>query len=346
MDSQQTANNLLRIKFWGVRGSHPAPGPDTVQVGGNTPCVEIQAGGQIILLDAGTGIIAAGRDLIRRSKADGQPVEVTLLFSHMHHDHTQGFPFFAPAFIPTTRLHIFGPHTFEGDLDQVLAGNMIPPVFPVTLHDMHAAMEIAGLTEDQALLLAGRGRPPEIVPAGEVPSLANLDTNTVVVRLLRSYAHPGGVLVYRIEYRGLAVVYATDTEGYAGNDRRLSSFAQGAGMLIHDAQYTEAHYLGQGPGVRSTQGWGHSTARMAIDVAKSAGAPRLALFHHDPSYSDETVAAIEAEARDAFSGAFAAREGLEVYLPVRSNPAPVDQPAATLEQALERGPQLQAGIIQ
>lgn len=327
MATFHTANCTLRIKFWGVRGSHPAPGPDTVQVGGNTPCVEIQAGDQTILLDAGTGIIPAGLDLIQRSKTNGQPIEATLLFSHMHHDHTQGFPFFAPAFIPTTRLHIFGPHTFEGDLDQVLAGNMIPPVFPVTLHDMHAAMEIAGLTENQALVLTGHGTLPEIITAGKEPPTTDLDADTVVVRLLRSYAHPGGVLVYRIEYRGQAVVYATDTEGYAGNDRRLSAFAHGAGMLIHDAQYTEAHYLGQGAGGRSTQGWGHSTARMAIDVARSAGVPRLALFHHDPSYSDETVAAIEAEARESLSGAFAAREGLEVYLPVRPGAALADRQA-------------------
>ena len=317
MQSQPELNQTLRIKFWGVRGSYPAPGPDTVAVGGNTPCVEVQAGDQILLLDAGTGIIPAGRDLVKRSRITDQPLTLTLLFSHMHHDHTQGFPFFAPAFQSTTRLHIFGPQTIEGDLDEVLAGNMIPPVFPVTLQDMHAAMRITGLAEGQVLLLPGRDTPPLVLPAKELAAVDHSE-DTVVVRLLRSYAHPGGVLVYRIEFRDQAVVYATDTEGYSGVDQRLSSFAEGAGLLIHDAQYTEAHYLGLGPVGRSTQGWGHSTARMAIDVTRAAGVPRLALFHHDPGYSDEMIAKIETEARREFRGAFAAREGAEVILPARS----------------------------
>ena len=266
----------LMVKFWGVRGSYPAPGSQSVATGGNTPCVEIRAGRQILLLDAGTGLIACGRSLMSE-----QPVEATLLFSHMHHDHTQGFPFFAPAFMPTTRLHIFGPHTFERSLDQVLAQNMIPPVFPVTLQDMSASKSIRSVGEGDCLALPGRGQTPQVLAASDP-----CPPDAVRVRMLRSYAHPGGVLIYRIEWGGVAVVYATDTEGYANTDRRLAAFAQGADLLIHDAQYTDEHYLGAGPGQRSTQGWGHSTVTMACDVARSSGARRLALFHFDPTYDD------------------------------------------------------------
>ncbi|MFM8319320.1 MAG: MBL fold metallo-hydrolase [Chloroflexota bacterium] len=304
----------LSVRFWGVRGSYPAPGPDTIHVGGNTPCVEVRAGRQVLILDAGTGIIALGRSLLQRSAAAGQPVAATLLFSHMHHDHTQGFPFFAPAFVPTTRLHIFGPHTFERDLSQVLAQNMVPPVFPITLYDMSASKEIHAISESSCLALSTQGGPPQQYPAGvHLPPAA--DSDRLLVRALRSYAHPGGTLIYRIDWRGQSLVYATDTEGYSSTDRRLADFARGAGLLIHDAQYTQEHYLGQGGGRRATQGWGHSTAEMACEVALAAGVERLALFHHDPTYPDDEIERIEAAAAGRFPGAFAAREGQEISLP-------------------------------
>ena len=308
MDKQ----NILKVKFWGVRGSYPAPGEQTVRYGGNTPCVEIQAGSNLIILDAGTGIIGLGRELLQRALQAGKAVRATLLFSHMHHDHTQGFPFFAPAFMPTTRLQIFGPHTFERQLEQVLAQNMIPPVFPVTLQDMSATKEIHSLGENQALLLAPGESEAVVTPASAAQGAG---PDTVRVRLLRSLAHPGGVSVYRIEWRNRSVVYATDTEGYANIDRRLAAFAQGADLVIHDAQYTEAHYLGLLPGSRSTQGWGHSTVAMACDLAQAAGAGRLALFHFDPGCADRQIDEMEADARQRFPGAFAARDGQEVALP-------------------------------
>ncbi len=316
-----TDKDKLTVKFWGVRGSHPAPGTETAQFGGNTPCVEIQVAGQTIILDSGTGIIPLGKDLMQRVGHRQAPIYVTLLFSHMHHDHTQGFPFFAPAFVPSTHMYIFGPHTFERALDQVLAQNMIPPVFPVTLQDMGASKEISAVGENQAILLPGPGLPPQIVDVDRIMTVGG--PQAVRIRLMKSYAHPGNVLVYRIEWRNLSVVYATDTEGYANTDRRLASFARRADLLIHDAQYTDEHYLGLVPGTRSTQGWGHSTARMACDVAQAAEARQLALFHHDPGSTDQTVAGIEARASRLFPAVFAAREGQSVSLV--ANQGPVEQ---------------------
>src|ERR671922_1579188 len=130
-------SNELRIKFWGVRGSYPAPGAGTVQFGGNTACEGIRAGTRTIILDAGTGIIPLGRELARR-----RALEVILLFSHLHHDHTQGFPFFLPAYAPNVRLHIFGPGGTPETLCHVLEHNQSVETFPVSLREMASSKEI------------------------------------------------------------------------------------------------------------------------------------------------------------------------------------------------------------
>lgn len=293
----------LEIKFWGVRGSHPAPGAGTVKYGGNTASVEITTGGKTLILDAGTGIIPLGRDLARRTASQKRQLELTLLFSHLHHDHTQGFPFFAPAYLPGTKLNIFGPGVSPESLEKVLEDNQSPATFPVGLREMASSKEIRSLRESQVVVWDGSGvRITEADP--------NVGNEALVVRIHRSYAHPGGVYVYRVEWRGQSIVYATDTEGYVGTDRRLARFARGADVLIHDAQYTEAHYSGQMAGFPPTQGFGHSTARMACEVATAAGVGKLILFHHDPAYDDNTIESIEREAQGRFGNTIVAYEGL------------------------------------
>jgi ribonuclease BN (tRNA processing enzyme) len=143
----------------------------------------------------------------------------------------------------------------------------------------------------------------------------------VIIHVHRSYAHPGGVYVYRITWRGRSIVYATDTEGYVGTDRRLVPFAKEVDVLIHDAQYSEEHYRGQVAGASSTQGYGHSTGRMACQVAAAANVGTLVLFHHDPAYPDAVVASLEASARKRFAEAHAAYEGMEIALPIQHSPA-------------------------
>lgn len=324
----------MRVKFWGVRGSHPVPGEGTMLYGGNTACVEVQAGSQTIILDAGTGIIGLGRELLRRSFAEERPIEAALFFSHLHHDHTQGFPFFGPAFLPSTRLHLLGTAILERALEDVLNSNFSPPSFPITLQEMGSAKTFHGL-RDTSVVWLGEGiggvRVDDAAQTGGVP--ANPD-DLVQVRCLRSHAHPGGVLIYRIEWRGQALVYATDTEGYVGTDRRLAKFAQGADLLIHDAQYAEEHYNGRMPGFPATQGWGHSTAAMAIDVAQAAGVKHLVLTHHEPRYVDETIQAIEARARQSFPDLQAAYEGLEVIIGAGQVRAPDLQPVCLDAPAL------------
>jgi len=300
-------NDELKIKFWGVRGSYPTPGAGTVKYGGNTACVEICAGERTIILDAGTGIIPLGRELAKRAVQEKRPLELMLLFSHLHHDHTQGFPFFMPTYIPNTRLHIFGPGGTPETLKHVLKRNQAAETFPLSLRDMPAAKHIESVRESQIIVWDEEN--VRVVESG-----LGAGPDAVVIRIHKSYAHPGGVYVYRITWRGKSVVYATDTEGYVGMDRKLVAFARDADVLIHDAQYSEEHYRGQLAGFPSTQGFGHSTAAMAAEVAAAAETGELVLFHHDSVYSDDLVAAQESTAQKLFPDSRAAYEGFEISL--------------------------------
>ena len=301
-------NKDFTVKFWGVRGSYPTPGASTVKYGGNTACVEVNAGGRTIILDAGTGIIPLGRELVKRND-----LNLLILFSHLHHDHTQGFPFFVPAYIPKARLHIYGPGGTAETVKHVLEHNQSSDTFPISLRDMAANKEIQSLRESQIILWDEDG-------IQVVESAPNPSPEAVVIRIHKSYAHPGGVYHYRITYQGKSIVYATDTEGYVGMDRKLVNFARDADVLIHDAQYSDEHYYGSLAGFPSTQGYGHSTATMAGELAASAEAGQLILFHHDPSYADDWVAAQERSAKRVFSDASAAYEGMSLSLPLPPSP--------------------------
>lgn len=299
-------NEKFIIRFWGVRGSYPTPGNATVRYGGNTACVEALIGGRTIIFDAGTGIIPLGRDLVRR--AGGKPLETLLLITHLHQDHTQGFPFFTPAYIPSTRLHVYGLGADAESLERVLESNQSSQRFPISLREMGAAKDIRSLRETDEMVWDDEG----IRVAPSSPKANSSDA--IRVRIHRSYAHPGGVYVYRIEWRGRSLVYATDTEGYVGGDRRLITFARDADVLIHDTQYSEAHYRGALAGQSATQGYGHSTMEMACEVASAAHVGRLMLFHHDPSYNDSTLDDLQSRARKLFASSQAAFEGLTLEI--------------------------------
>ena len=153
-----------------------------------------------------------------------------------------------------------------------------------------------------------------------VESISTPSPEAVVICIHKSHAHPGGVYHYRITYQGKSVVYATDTEGYIGTDRQLVNFSRDADMLIHDAQYSDDHYYGCLAGFPSTQGYGHSTAMMAGQVAASAETGQLILFHHDPSYTDDWVAAQESTAKNIFPDSQAAFEGMCIDLTPSHSP--------------------------
>lgn len=275
------------IRFWGVRGSIAAPGPETATVGGNTSCVEVVCGASRFILDSGTGIRALGDALMKQG-----PVEATLLLSHHHWDHIQGLPFFTPIYIPTTKLTVVGPQTDRLSNIDVLEHQMSSPVFPVRLEELPCALE----TRE--------------VMAGDV-----LELGGARIRVAKAN-HPGGSLAYRIDYGGRSVVYATDTEHYSCVDPALRALALAADVLIYDSQYTPAEYRGEcGP---SKVGWGHSTYEDGAKLAHSADVGQYVLFHHDPRRNDEQVAHVERLAQSLFAGSVAAREGMVIELPARA----------------------------
>ena len=312
-------SNEMKIKFWGVRGSYPTPGVGTVKYGGNTASVEVQAGNRTIILDAGTGIIPLGRELARTKRTG----ELLLLFSHLHHDHTQGFPFFVPAYLSNSKLHIYGPDGTHESIKNVLERNQSSETFPISLRDMSSSKDIQAVRDSQVIVWDEDG-----VRVAE--SIVSASDEAIVIHIHKSYAHPGGVFVYRITWRSKSVVYATDIEGYVGTDKRLVKFAKDADVLIHDAQYLDAHYWGQLEGLPSTQGYGHSTVTMACEVAASTEAGQLILFHHDPSYTDDTLASLEQTAKSMFANSVTAYEGLEIVL---HSPSPL--PLSHREMAKE-----------
>lgn len=284
-----TSTAALQVRFWGVRGSHPMPGPSTLAIGGNSSCVEISSADRTLVFDAGTGIIALGRDLLRRP---GKP-EVHLFLSHLHHDHIEGLRFFAPAYTPEWTCHIYGPEgSGANSLPRVLARVMTPRLFPVELSQLPARIVIKEIRPGARLRLGG--------------------TPSVHVASHLSQAHPkAGVTFYRVECAGRAVVYATDVESEKGGFAEVVDFSRRADVLIHDAQYTDEEYHG---GHLNKTGWGHSTVRQAAETAAAAGVDSLYLFHHDPAHDDAEVGRLEQLAKSIFANSRAASEGMALQL--------------------------------
>src|SRR5579862_9537532 len=210
----------MQITFWGVRGSIPTPGPETVEIGGNTSCVELRAGNLLLVFDGGTGLRLLGKRLLKE-----MPITAHVFFSHVHWDHIQGFPFFDPAFVPGNVIHLYGGNNVSRTLEETLAGQMDHPNFPVHLSDMGAKMIFHDVVDDQ----------PVELDAG--------DGTKVVIRAAPGN-HPNGVWAYRVEHGDRSMVYATDTEHYAVVDARLVKLAKNARVLIYDAQYTPEEYAG------------------------------------------------------------------------------------------------------
>ncbi len=258
---------MLRLHFWGTRGSIPSPGSQTVRYGGNTPCVEVRTSeGWLIILDAGTGIRELGRSLIDR--ANGAPIQGDIFLSHGHWDHIQGLPFFAPIFQRGNHFTIWGAQTTEARVERIVRDQMSPVVFPVSFEEIAASIDFRSVLGDS---LEGRGY---TVSATEV-------------------RHPGGAMGYRFadgNGRGPALVYISDNElgatekydspGHWRDD--LVRFVRDAGVLVHDAMYTREEY-------DHHRGWGHSTYHDVVALALDANVERLVLFHHKPERSDDEV---------------------------------------------------------
>lgn len=292
---------MMTIRFWGVRGSIASGGAATAQVGGNTSCVELRCDDELIILDAGTGLRPLGAALMRE---DG-PVRATLLISHFHWDHIQGFPFFAPAYVLGNRLAIYGAPA-AGEVRDAFAAQMKSPHFPVGLDALRAELVFRTIGPGDP---SRRGGTEHSGRFGTPIQIGSAEVRTAPAR------HPDGCVAFRVDHGGRSVVYATDTEhdDTGQLDEGLLDLARDADVLIYDAQYTAAEYSGSAGG-GGKRGWGHSTAAEGARLARAAGVGQLLLYHHDPSHDDWAIARIEAETRALFPSTTAAREGLRIAL--------------------------------
>ena len=272
-------STALTLRFRGCRGSTPVPAREMLRYGGNTSCVEVRCGEEILVLDAGTGIRNLGQDLL--AEFGDHPIEANLLISHTHWDHIQGLPFFAPAYLAHHRVHILSARGTGPRLERALRNQMDPIHFPVGLDLMPGLAGVAELDSDQT----------------------RLGSFSIGVTSLN---HPGGCAGFRIEANGSSMAYLPDHEPYqsggelarAGHPRRqaLVEFLRDVDLLILDTQYTEAEYSRR-------IGWGHGCLPESVALAIDAGARRLLLFHHDPLHDDDQIDEMVEAARE-MAGSF------------------------------------------
>jgi len=281
--------NRFKINFWGVRGSIPCPGAETVRYGGNTPCIEMQVAGERLIFDGGTGLRVLGQSLLSE-----MPLEAHIFFTHSHWDHIQGFPFFVPAFVKGNRFNIYGAVAPNGaTIKQRHHDQMLHPNFPVPLQIMQANLQFYDIT------------PGETLKIGEI-AIENAKLN-----------HPGEAVGYRVSWQGITVAYVTDTEHFPDRlDPNVLWLAREADLLIIDAAYTDEEYYSE---KSSKVGWGHSTWQEAVKVAAAAQVKKLVIFHHDPLHNDDTLDRIGEEVSAAFPNSVMAREGESIeFLPQAS----------------------------
>lgn len=278
-----TQNQFL-IRFWGVRGSIACPGPNTVRYGGNTSCVEMRVGGQLLIFDGGTGLRVLGTKLLSE-----MPLQANMFFTHSHWDHIQGFPFFVPAFVPGNRFDIYGAIAPNGStIEQRLNDQMLHPNFPVPLQIMGADLKFRD------------------IEVGETVEIGDIKVENALLN------HPGEAVGYRINWNGRSAAYITDTEHFPDRlDENVLWLTRDADVMIYDATYTNEEYHHE---KTSKVGWGHSTWQEAVKVAKAANVKQLIIFHHDPLHSDEFMDEVAKNTLEAFPNSTIAQEGMVIDL--------------------------------
>jgi len=272
----------MSVRFWGVRGSIPCPGPKTVRYGGNTSCVEVKCGDRRLVFDAGSGLRMLGNAL----DDEVATVDIDLFLSHCHIDHLIGLPFFLPAFTTGSHLRLWaGNLKPAGGLKQTVRKLMSYPLFPIEIEAASGKIDFTDFTP------------------GEI-----LEPQPGITVFTAALNHPGGATGYRVEFDGRAIAYITDTE-LSGEviDPALLALARDAALVIIDTTYTDEE-------LPEHVGWGHSSWQQAVRLADEAGARTLCLFHHDPEHDDDEMDRIGAAAAKARPGTMVASEGLSIEI--------------------------------
>ncbi|NRG19352.1 MBL fold metallo-hydrolase [Rhizobiales bacterium] len=264
------------LKLWGVRGSTPTPGASTLRYGGETSCMELRAGGALVLIDCGSGARNFGRGLHALP-----PCRFDLLFTHTHLDHICGLPFFTPAYDERFEISAWAGHFASKDgLADIICRIMSPPIFPV------AAKSLKAVTFK------------DFKAGGSIPRDDGLKIRTVKLN------HPGGACGYRFEFEKKSICIITDHEhGDRKIDEGVRRFVEGADVMIYDAMYTDEEY-------KQFVGWGHSTWQKAVELALDADVKTPVLFHHDPRRDDDALDEIGEAARKRHPGTLIASEGM------------------------------------
>ena len=263
----------MKVKFYGVRGSYPVPGASTIKYGGNTTCVAFENNVGRLIIDSGTGIIQLGKEIIGNFFAKKESLDnIHILFTHLHPDHTQGFPFFAPNYFKGCTINLYGMQTLKKHVGKVIAESMYPPNFPIEYRDLKST------------------RNHTIVTDGDI-----LDINGFSVKVMQAFApsHPQqGAIYYKVtdDETGKSVACIWDNESKAGGDMAVINFAKDCDLMIHDAQYTQEEYTNP---QMIVQGFGHSTYDMAIQNANAANIEKLVCIHFNPAHDDAKLDVIQ-----------------------------------------------------
>ena len=299
----------MKITFHGVRGSYPVPGKQTVGYGGNTTCVSFSKDfdGRVhrLIVDCGTGAITLGREIVGNFFAKKEELSLTMLFSHLHPDHTQAFPFFAPNYFSECSIRLYGMKTLKKHVGSILEQSMLPPTFPIEYKDLKSDRKHFEVKDGDELEFPAK-------PARPV----------FRVKVMQAYApsHPQqGAIYYRITdiETGKSAACIWDIESKQGGDKAVINFSKDCDVMIHDTQYTDEEYESDRLVV---QGFGHSTYTMAIENARQAKIrEKLICTHFNPAHSDEKLDSIQSQlsskekaGKDYTFETLLAKEGMEI----------------------------------
>ncbi|NNE23008.1 MAG: MBL fold metallo-hydrolase [Rhizobiales bacterium] len=271
------AGQEFSVKFWGVRGSIPSPGPHTAVYGGNTPCIEITCADRCLIFDAGSGIRALGNQIVEAARLQ----HLELFFTHCHYDHIEGLPFFSPLHSEEFDLTMWSGHRPKPDTQQMVEQYMLKPYFPVGPACFRASVDYREFVPGKQIKLAGG----------------------IVVRTT-ALTHPDGAVGYRVEFDGRSICYVTDTEHIPGRlDQNILKFIKDSNIVIYDAAYDDDDF-------KKFAGYGHSTWQEGMRLCDAGNVKLYVAFHHRPSASDAHLKAIEGRLKSIRPASLLAREGL------------------------------------